>query len=224
MSVDQRQISPSTHRRILTVRGRASNLWDNCISVDKAIIESNVEKILARKESHRNIAIAGDGEKLDKVEKSGKGESRTLIKNEVPVVTKKETEDKVDAPTPTNEPTETEEPKRPDASTPAEASVFLTWPGQVPLPIPDNIKKTSKFCFSDPKSTAVSEKTKRPNTPLCPLGPLGSEHSFGSDNRSFYRRTFRVRGQGPWEAAMRDLGSADTLMNRYGYVLPKNRK
>jgi len=206
MSVDQRQISPSTHRRILTVRGRASNLWDNCISVDKAIIESNVEKILARKESHRNIAIAGDGEKLDKVEKSGKGESRTLIKNEVPVVTKKETEDKVDAPTPTNEPTETEEPKRPDASTPAEASV------------------TSKFCFSDPKSTAVSEKTKRPNTPLCPLGPLGSEHSFGSDNRSFYRRTFRVRGQGPWEAAMRDLGSADTLMNRYGYVLPKNRK
>ncbi|GFO22709.1 hypothetical protein PoB_004921400 [Plakobranchus ocellatus] len=40
------------------------------------------------------------------------------------------------------------------------------------------------------------------------------------DLHSFYARPFRVHGNEAWEYAMRDLGSIDTLMNRYGYVEP----
>lgn len=41
---------------------------------------------------------------------------------------------------------------------------------------------------------------------------------------SFYGRPFKVRGQRAWEYAMRDLGSVDTLNNRYGWMPEKFRK
>ncbi|XP_059156853.1 uncharacterized protein LOC131941570 [Physella acuta] len=57
--------------------------------------------------------------------------------------------------------------------------------------------------------------------------PLSKLHGHGpqeiSSSYSFYKRAFKVNGTEAWEFAMRDLGSIDTLLNRYGYVAPKMR-
>ncbi|CAL1546446.1 unnamed protein product [Lymnaea stagnalis] len=57
--------------------------------------------------------------------------------------------------------------------------------------------------------------------------PLSKVHSSEPNqvlsSYSFYKRPFKVYGKEAWEFAMRDLGSIDTLLNRYGYVKPQLR-
>jgi len=69
-------------------------------------------------------------------------------------------------------------------------------------------------------------KTRRPiasdiNPPLSKVERCNGKTAH---NLSFYKRPFRVIGKKPWEYAMRDLGTVDTLFNRYGYVTENERK
>ncbi|XP_005093312.1 uncharacterized protein LOC101856640 [Aplysia californica] len=57
-----------------------------------------------------------------------------------------------------------------------------------------------------------------------PLSKAYDDQKNANPSYSFYRRTFKVHGKEAWEHAMRDLGSVDTLINRYGYVVPSLRR
>jgi len=57
-----------------------------------------------------------------------------------------------------------------------------------------------------------------------PLSKVERCNGKTEHNLSFYKRPFRVIGKKPWEYAMRDLGTVDTLFNRYGYVTENERK
>ncbi|KAI8772475.1 hypothetical protein BgiMline_032698 [Biomphalaria glabrata] len=70
----------------------------------------------------------------------------------------------------------------------------------------ENIKPPNDAVINPPLSKAPKFKPQ----------PITSSYSF-------YERPFKVNGKEAWEFAMRDLGSIDTLLNRYGYVNPHLR-
>ena len=85
--------------------------------------------------------------------------------------------------------------------------------------------KAEEVAVMDKLSSYQSDEMQRArdlvNLPVSKAKVSAPTHA--ADSYSFYKRSFRVQGMQAWEYAMRDLGSVDTLMNRYGYVEPHQR-
>ncbi|KAH9509028.1 hypothetical protein Btru_048645 [Bulinus truncatus] len=88
-------------------------------------------------------------------------------------------------------------------------------------------EKIKKKTDSDHIVAQYLVETSKPPNDAVINPPLSKAHGFKphpvASSYSFYQRPFKVNGKDAWEFAMRDLGSIDTLLNRYGYVQPQLR-
>ncbi|RUS85289.1 hypothetical protein EGW08_006936 [Elysia chlorotica] len=105
------------------------------------------------------------------------------------------------------------------ATNPSEASnAKKDLPPSAESELASKIDKHAPFQYPE----VSADNKHRIKTPVSKIRNTSASSPNGSF--SFYKRSFRVNGKQAWEYAMRDLGSIDTLNNRYGYVEPHQRQ